>query len=83
MESPIAVANCNFSFECPRLWASMETTKSDTVRTCRTCERSVHLVDSQADWNAHAMRNDCVAVELPDGQMRLGETVERYFETDR
>jgi hypothetical protein len=79
MKSPIAVANCSFSFECPRLWSAMEETPSPKERTCRTCERSVHLVDSQAEWDAHAQRGDCVAVELPDGQMRLGETVTRYF----
>ena len=79
MKPPIVIANCSFSFECPRLWSAMEPTKSPKERTCLTCERSVYLVDSQADWDAHALRNDCVAVELPDGRMRLGETVARHF----
>ena len=54
MKSPTFVANCSFSFECPRLWSAMEVTQSPKVRTCRTCERFVHLVDNQADWDAHA-----------------------------
>ena len=80
--SPIVVANCSFSFECPRLWSAMEKTKDSKVRTCRSCERSVYLVTNQVDWDAHAQRSDCVAIELPDGQIRLGETVARYFQPE-
>lgn len=63
---PAATIACSFKFKCPRSWALLQETAIPTVRHCSACERDVHLVESDADLQAHAAAGHCVAVPVAE-----------------
>lgn len=80
-EQPYATIRCEWTFRCPKVWHLLDPTDVDEVRHCGACERDVFLVQSEADLQAHADKNHCIAVlvvetvpptETPRGSMMLG-----------
>jgi hypothetical protein len=61
-----AVEGCEarFSFRCPREWAGMEPTDRSDVRHCHTCAKPVYYCATVAQARDHAVRGDCVAVDV-------------------
>lgn len=58
--------NCpvRFSVRCPMQWEALRGTDVPGVRHCDACDRSVHYCTTVRDLEHHALRGNCVAVDL-------------------
>ncbi len=59
-ESNISCVNM-FEFVCPMRWNALEHTGDPTRRHCNQCQRDVHLVANEKEFENRAQRGDCVA----------------------
>lgn len=64
MDSLVEIRNCEFRFECPKLWAELQETENQKIRFCEACNRSVHYCKTPSELQRAIINNYCVAVEL-------------------
>ena len=79
------IRNCEFTFKCPKLWASLALTSNDGVRFCQECQRSVIFCRTASELERAIINNDCVAVEISGHigpELFLGEPRGPKYETD-
>jgi len=48
------ITNCSLGESCSGNWETLETTASDSVRHCDTCQRTIHLCATLAEVLHHA-----------------------------
>ncbi len=62
---------CDYQFEflCPMDWEQLQSFPDGRGKYCDTCQRVVHVVETQEEFAAAARRGDCVAV-YPDEERR-------------
>jgi hypothetical protein len=68
------IRNCEFRFQCPKTWDSLQTTEKLTVRFCPNCQRTVHYCVNKTQLYDAIVKNQCVAVEIkekPNASVRL------------
>jgi len=70
-----AIHNCNirFSFNCPKIWASLSPTDIATQRMCDECGKTVHLCSTEQEAIELGRKDRCVAYVDPEHGMILGE----------
>jgi hypothetical protein len=66
------IRNCTLSFRCPMHWDDLLATDKPKVRQCFECDRDVHLVESQAEFNDQISMGRCIAAFVDDA----GKTVD-------
>lgn len=60
----IEVWKCEFEFECPKDWNSLQKTSTEDIRFCDKCEKKVYLCDTEQKARIHsAFFNHCVAID--------------------
>lgn len=59
------IENCSleFSFQCPKYWASLQPTEKATIRWCDTCEQRVYYCNTVDEALSLALRGECVAID--------------------
>jgi uncharacterized protein (TIGR02996 family) len=63
--STVPVENCTLlAFECPKWWDTLATTADPTVRSCDTCQKTVHYCATLDEAKLHAWDGHCVAIQL-------------------
>jgi uncharacterized protein (TIGR02996 family) len=64
--SRLVLEKCSaeFEFVCPKRWEKLTATDDVKVRHCEQCQQSVHYCTSIPEARGHAMRGECVAVQL-------------------
>jgi type II secretion system (T2SS) protein E len=66
-----------FKFQCPLRFDDLAATPSLSRRTCESCQRSVHLVETPEELAERAAAGDCVAIprdSLAAGYLELGRS---------
>jgi uncharacterized protein (TIGR02996 family) len=53
-----------FEFECPKKWENLTPTGGDLIRFCNACRQNVHYCASIDEALGHALRGQCVAIDL-------------------
>jgi hypothetical protein len=69
-----------FSFLCPKTWQSLESTDTEEIRFCRTCQKNVYWCKTPAEVQAYGEKGRCIAVSsvtyssrsFPAEEMLLG-----------
>ena len=80
MDSLAEIRNCEFRYECPKLWAELQETENKKIRFCDACDRSVHYCKTPAELHRAIINNYCVAVEIKkegraSRQILLGDAI--------
>lgn len=80
MDSLAEIRNCEFRFECPKIWTELQETKNEKIRFCNCCNRSVHYCKTPVELQRAIINNYCVAVEIKKGremprQVLLGDAI--------
>jgi hypothetical protein len=55
------IRNCTLSYRCPMRWDDLLATDNPKVRQCDECDRNVHLVESQAEFDDQISKGHCIA----------------------
>jgi hypothetical protein len=58
------IRNCQFKFECPKLWSSLDKTSQPKIRHCKQCNQDVHYCQTAKELQTAVIKNYCVAVEV-------------------
>lgn len=66
---------CQFTFQCPRLWQRLEPTMEPNVRYCLECRRDVYLARTEQDLRRLSEQGRCLAVPV----LRTGRQGEPDF----
>ena len=69
------IRNCQFKFECPRSWDSLEETADERVRHCNECNRMVVLCRTSKQLKRALMDDYCVAIEVSGDDEKLSYRV--------
>jgi uncharacterized protein (TIGR02996 family) len=64
------IERCTFAFECPKEWSRLARTDREDVRFCGACQQQVFYCANLADARGHALRGECVAVDVSNGRSR-------------
>ena len=56
------IINCTFIFKCPQQWEHLQGTLDPKERFCPLCQKSVRLIESQAELERFAHQPQCVAI---------------------
>jgi uncharacterized protein (TIGR02996 family) len=61
-----AIERCDvkFDFQCPKEWGSLTRTDQPNVRYCGSCQQHVHYAASLDLARQHAVRGQCVVVDI-------------------
>ena len=60
------ILHCPLAKRCRARWQKLEPVQGDTsIRYCATCERAVHLCQTDEDLSKHSALGRCVALEIP------------------
>mgnify|MGYP000500512664 FL=1 len=51
-----------FSFLCPKTWQSLESTNTETIRFCPSCQKNVYWCTTPAEVRAYGAKGLCIAV---------------------
>jgi hypothetical protein len=76
------IRNCEFRFECPKLWDALAPTTDERVRFCGECQRHVIFCRTATELKKAIINDDCVAVRIPTPrgpEMLLGEPREPLY----
>lgn len=60
------IRNCQFKFECPKIWDDLEETADERVRHCGECNRMVIFCRTAKQLKRAIVDNYCVAIEVRD-----------------
>ncbi len=58
------IRNCQFNFECPKLWTELSVTSNSKIRRCNNCNQDVHFCQTAKELHNAIVKNLCVAVEI-------------------
>ena len=67
-DSNISCVNM-FEFVCPMKWEALTATHDPTRRHCNQCQRDVHLVANEKEFENRAQTGDCVAYSPPESYL--------------
>ena len=56
------INTCSLYYECPLAWVELE--GKDKIRHCNECNKDVFWCDNGADFERHAVKENCVAFLL-------------------
>ena len=65
-----------FEFVCPMKWFELEPTADPYARHCNQCQRDVHLVANEKEFENRASAGDCVAYIPPTPWSELEDSLE-------
>ena len=60
------IRNCQFKFECPKIWDDLAETADERVRHCGECNRMVIFCRTAKQLKRAIVDNYCVAIEVRD-----------------
>jgi hypothetical protein len=71
VEPKSIITNCEFEFQCPKNWESLDKTSNSAVRFCNSCSRKVYFCKTQEQLDANSEKGRCVAIEQPRQKIKL------------
>lgn len=66
------IRNCQFRFECPKIWDLLHETADEKVRHCIECNRMVVLCRTSKQLKRAIIDNFCVAIKVRDSDNETG-----------
>ena len=66
------IRNCTLSYRCPMLWDDLLATDNPKIRECIECGRSVHLVESEAEFDEQINKGQCIAAFVEEAGQEVG-----------
>ncbi len=78
----IVIRNCSRPGQCPGDWGALVSTADDRVRYCSSCDRGVHLCETEAQLQEALAANQTVAMSVNEGGREKKGPDEDLWEMD-
>lgn len=68
--------NCEFSYQCPLDWDSLQDSENEKVKYCDVCNKNVYFAQNQSELNQFAAERKCIAYQpVSDERPLMGTPV--------